>query len=235
MPLSDYKSDSDAVTHWQKTRDPQLLGELMMRFQPAVHSVSGKYKTSGMSPAAIYAVANANVIKALNSYDPTKNTVPTTHVWNHLQKVQRGARESLLSGSIPEHRSLKLSTYQTVRQNLTDSLGYEPTTHDMADELSWSPKEVERMEKELGGETTASGLASDFYGNSTAFEHKDMALANYMYHELDPRHKIVFEHTFGYGGKPILNNKEIAKKLGTYEMDITRMKRKMGQKIIEAR
>ena len=233
--LENFKNDSDAVTTWQKTKDPQLLAELLVRFQPAVHSVSNRYKTSGMSPQAIVATANANVLKALKSYMPDQGAQPLTHIWNSLQKVQRGARESLLSGSIPEHRSLKLSTFQTVRQNMTDSLGYEPTITEMSDELGWAPKEVERYEKELGGETTASNLQSDFFGHSTAFEHKDRALADYLYHELDPRHKIVFEHTFGYGGKKILSNKDIATKLGTYEMDITRMKRKMGDRIRENR
>ena len=231
MELNDFKNDSDAIQHWQKTRDPELLGGLLMRFQPAVHYVTAKYKSTGASPAALRATANTNVIKAITSYEPGHGTVPTTHVFNYLQKVQRSARESLLSGSIPEQRGIKAATFNTVKQNFVDQYGHEPTNHQLADELSWSPKEVERMEKELGGEVGASKAESDFFGHSTSVEHQDRALADYLYQELPPREKLVYEYTFGVGGKPVLNNKEIAAKLGTYEMEITRIKRKMGDKI----
>jgi DNA-directed RNA polymerase specialized sigma subunit len=231
MEYKDYNNDSDAIAAWQKNQDPELLGELLYRFQPAVHYTVAKYKTTGANPAALRAVANTNVIKAISSYQPGHGTVPTTHVFNYLQKVQRGARESLLSGSVPEQRSIKAATYNTVKQSLIDQYRHEPSAHQMADELGWNLKEVARMEKELGGEVGASKSESDFFGHSTAMEHKDRALADYLYQELPPREKLVYEYTFGAGGKPQLNNKEIADKMGTYEMEITRMKRKMGDKI----
>jgi DNA-directed RNA polymerase specialized sigma subunit len=87
------------------------------------------------------------------------------------------------------------------------------------------------MNNELGGEVTASGAKFDFYGNSVQTQSKDKQLAEFLYQELEGQEKIIFEHTFGYGGKPILSNKEIAKKLGTNEMAIHRAKKKMSQKI----
>lgn len=231
MELKDFKTDSDAIHHWQQSRDPALLGELIYRFQPHVGYVTSKYKSTGMNPAALRATANANVIKALETYQSGHNTQPSTHVFNYLQKVQRSARESLLSGSIPEQRSLKAATFNTVKQNFIDQFGREPTHSELADELSWAPKEVERMENELGGEVGASKAESDFFGHSTSVEHKDMALAEYLYQELDHRQRQIYDYTFGAHGMPKLSNKEIANKLGTYEMEITRIKRKMGDKI----
>jgi DNA-directed RNA polymerase specialized sigma subunit len=97
--------------------------------------------------------------------------------------------------------------------------------------MSWSQAEISRMESELGGETTASNAEFSFYGNDLSSESKDKALADYLYHELEDEERIVFEHTFGYGGKSILKNKEIAKKLRTNEMSIHRMKSKLADKI----
>jgi DNA-directed RNA polymerase specialized sigma subunit len=216
---------------WQRTKDPQLFAEMVVRYQPIVNSVVNKYRTWGVSAPTLRAKANTQMIKALQTFKDTGGAAPSTHIWNNLQKVQRLAGASLQSGHIPEARNLKRVTFKTVMENLTDQLGHEPSAQQMADELGWDVREVGRMNSELGGETTASNAEFDFYGNSATSENRDMALADYLYHELDDKDKVIFEHAFGYAGKPKLNNKQIAANLGTNEMAITRAKRRMADKI----
>lgn len=223
--------DREMLAQWQKTRDPKLFMELSARYQPVVHSVVNKFKTLGLPPATLKAHANAQMFKAFNTFDPDRGTQPMTHIWNSLQKVHRVAISTQMSGKIPESRNLKRAVFTTVKTNLADQRGYEPSATEMADELGWSVKEVGRMNNELAGEVSASKAAFDFYGNSVTKEHKDKALVDYMYHELHGPEKVVFEHTFGYAGKPVLNNKEIAKRIKTNEMAVHRMKKKMSQKI----
>ena len=225
--------DSERIKHWQDTKDPQTFNELTIRFRPIVNSVVNKFKTVGVSPATLRAQATSQMIKAFKTYDPTKGTQPTTHVWNSLQKVHRTAIESQLSGHIPENRNLKRSTFVTVKENLTDRLGYEPSTDEMADELSWAPQEVSRMQNELGGETTASNAEFNFYGNDKSQMHPDIALVHYLYAESDPTDKLVLEHTFGIGGKKILSSKALASKLNVNEMYVRRSKDRMAKKIQE--
>lgn len=231
--IYDSKSDVDKIKSWQETKDPSLLIELVARYQPVVNSVVKKYQTTGVSVPTIKSKANVQLLKAFQTYDPKKMASPTTHVWNNLQKVQRMASESLQSGHIPEYRNFKMSTFKTVKDNLVDRLGYEPSVAQMADEMGWSQAEVQRMNQELAGEVTASNAEFDFYGNARQFEHKDKALVDYLYHELQDKDKVIFEHTFGYGGKPILKNKEIASKLGVNEMWVHRAKKRMADKIRE--
>lgn len=224
-------NDSERIIEWQKTKDPTLFNELTLRYEPVVHSVVNKFKTVGVSPATLRAQAHTQLFKALKTYKPDMGAQPTTHIWNNLQKITRTAVESQISGHIPEHRNLKKATYTTTKMNLEDRLGYEPSIDQMSDELGWNKEEIGRMENELGGETTASNAAFDFYGNSTTGESEDKILTDYLYQELQDRDKVIFEHTFGYGGKPILNNKQIALKLHTNEMAIHRAKKKMSEKI----
>ena len=219
------------IMDWQKSRDPKLFTELVMDYQPIVNSVVRKYGSTGVSPVTLRTQATTQLIKAFKTYRPDKGTQPTTHVWNQMQKVQRVATESLASGHMPESRNIKRSTYVTVRDNLTDRLGYEPNVDEMSDELGWNRNEVTRMSSELGGEVTASKAEFDFYGNSMQMESKDKVLADYLYHELSGKDKIIFEHTFGAGGKQKLNNKQIAAKLHTNEMAIHRAKKSMSDKI----
>lgn len=224
-------TDKEMIAQWQKGQDPQLFADLMIRYQPVVNSVVSRYRTVGVSPATLRAQATTQLIKAMKSYDPNRGAQPTTHIWNNLQKVQRVAAESLTSGHIPEHRNLKRATFTIMRDNLNDRLGREPSTSEMSDELGWNQKEVGRMEHELGGEAVASQAPFEFYGNSVTSENPDIALIDYLYHDLDGRDKVIFEHTFGYGGKKIMNNKQIAKKLNTNEMAVHRAKKRLSQKV----
>ena len=229
--IYDTKADMDRIHNWQKNKDPNSLIEIMTRYQPIVNTVVNKFGTTGVSKETLKAKANAQLLRAIDSYDPKYQASPTTHVWNNLQKVQRLASESLQSGHIPEHRNMKMAIFKSVRDNLTDRIGYEPSISQMADEMNWSQAEVQRMNEEMAGEVTASNADFDFYGNAKQIEHKDMALANYLYQELDGKDKVIFEHTFGYGGKPILKNKELAVKLKTNEMFVHRAKKRLADKL----
>lgn len=228
-------SDADKIKQWQETKDPKLFADLVIRYQPVVNSVVNKYSRVGIPPATLRAQATSQMIKSFKSYDPTKGAQPSTHIWNNLQKVQRIATESQMSGHIPENRNLKRVTFTIVKQNLEDRLGYEPSTSDLADELGWNKRETARMLNEVHGETTASGASFDFYGNAITSENRDRVLADYLYHELHGKDKVIFEHTFGYAGKPILNNKQIAKKLKVNEMFVHRAKKNLSSKIREMR
>jgi len=223
--------DIDNIREWQRTKSPELFANMVIRYQPVVNSVVNRYSTVGIAPATLRAQATSQLIKAFKTYKPDAGAQPTTHIWNNLQKVQRIATESQLSGHIPEHRNLKRATFTIVKQNLEDRQGYEPNLSELSDELGWNKKETARMLNEVHGETTASNAEFDFYGNSTTKEHSDKALVDYLYQELDGKDKVIFEHTFGYGGKPVLNNKDIAKKLKTNEMFVHRSKKRLSKRV----
>jgi len=227
--------DKEQVLEWQKTKDPMLFANLSIRYRPIINSVVNKFKTTGLPPATLRAHATTQMIKALESYDPDQNTQFSTHLWNNLQKVQRVASESLMSGHVPENRNLQRATFTNIKENLTERLGREPAVDELSEEMHWNRKEVGRMLSEMKGEVTASEAPFDFYGNASVTPHHDKELADYLYTELSGPQKVIFEHTFGYGGKPILNNKEIAEKLHKNEMWIHRQKQSMSQRIQEMR
>jgi len=231
MTPIDETDDMRNLTDWQRTKDPAMFANLMIRYQPVVNQVVNKYRTVGVSPSTLKAHATSQMIKAFQSYDPTKGTQPTTHIWNNLQKVQRVAAESLSSGHIPEQRNLKRATFITTRDNLKDRIGYDPSAADMADELGWNINEVSRMNAEATNEISASSMQHDFYTNSSSNAGNDKELVDYLYQKADPKDRVVLEHTFGFGGKPVLNNKKLAEKLGTNEMFVGRAKKRLSEQM----
>lgn len=228
----DPKEQIKLLGEWQKDKDPAKFMALRSVYNPMIHKTVNSYKTTGLPKATVNARANAEFVNAMSSYKPNKNTQFSTHVFNYLRKVQRTAVSSLTSSTIPENRRFKMATYNTAKMNLSDELHRDPTSHELSDVLSWSPKEVAKYEKELGGEVTASGASFDYYGNSNVEDNKDMNLLTYMYHgNISPQEKLFMEHKHGFGGKKILSNKDIANKLKTNEMAITRMSKKLSDEL----
>ena len=228
-------NDIEMIERWQVKKDPEAFAGLMTRYNPVVIKFTNQYGKTGVNKNAMKTQARTQVIAAINTYNPNAGTQPITHVYNYMKKMNRAANNSLTSGHIPEARLTQMSMYKTTSDNLQDRLGREPSIDELADELAWDPREVTRMEKELTGETTASNAEFDFFGNSTVGQSKDATLAEYLYSDLDGRDKVIFEHTYGLGGRKILNNKDLAAKLNTNEMSVSRAKKKMANTLKEYR
>ena len=58
-------------------------------------------------------------------------------------------------------------------------------------------------------------------------------MVEYIYHDLSPEEKIIFEHSTGYSGKPILSNPELRDKLDMTQGQLSYRKRKLREKIKE--
>jgi len=71
----------------------------------------------------------------------------------HLRKMSSQVRKRVLAecnvGHIPEHRAFHVVNFKQTEAKLTLKLSRTPCRCALADELGWSVKEVERMQREL--------------------------------------------------------------------------------------
>ena len=139
-------------------------------------------------------------------------------------------------GYIPEARKTKIQGYIDAEGKLKERLNRHPTAGEMADEMSLPLKEIGRMRKEMRGELADSAVAEDKresihqYGPQNPDGFARVAM-DYVYPELDDREKLVFEHTFGYGGGEMLKtNRDIAKKAKMSEGQVRKTKQKIADK-----
>ena len=128
---------------------------------------------------------------------------------------------------MPEHRKIKLKTFNDSMDRLTESYGRQPNVAEMAQDLSWSPAEVGRFKKEQHRELSDSLPVSHGY----TLDDDDDGLVSYVYHDLNPSDKVVFEHTTGYGGAAILSTKELMEKAGLTSGQISHAKRRLRASI----
>lgn len=231
MSLSKEQEQSLWV-EWKGSQDPNKMFQLMHSYQPLIHSTTNRYRAAGLPRSVLNAEGQRLAIDAIKTYDPKRGASLNTHIYNNLRNVNRLVYKNIQVGKIPEVRGMKIATYRNLKSNMEDRLGREPAIDEMADELGWSVAEADRMERELRVELTAAKIeGAPFYGQATTHANRELELMRYLYHELSGPDKVIFEHIFGYGGKSILTNKEIAQKLHTNEMAITRAKRRLSSKI----
>ena len=124
---------------------------------------------------------------------------------------------------MPEHRQVKAGTFRNVEESLRDSLGRDPTVAELSQELSWSQREVARYRDEQRATySTSLPIPPGFEKYSP-----DQTLVDFVYHDLVDQDKRVFEHTTGYGGSPVLSGKQLIKKTGMTQGQISHSKRRI--------
>jgi DNA-directed RNA polymerase sigma subunit (sigma70/sigma32) len=168
-------------------------------------------------------------IGAFKTFDPKAGASLGTHVMNHMQKVNRFVYEHQNVGRIPEHRITQIGTFNAVKSELRSKFGREPSATELSDDLNWSLPEIERMERELKREMPESAAMDvDFSFTST---NDSQRILNYIYYELSPKEKVVFEYLTGWAGKPRLTEPEIAVKIGATRERVKKIKAKIAEKI----
>lgn len=195
--------------------------------EPVLYSAT-KINQGTLSPQVIQAEAKLQALKAFKTYDPGKDVKLSTHVHNYLQKVNRLNYKYQEIFEVPEQRRIKYQTFQKAKQDLEDSLRREPTAEELADHLHWSRAEVGRFLAEARVEfSDAQPHSSDLAVHDTA----DATLMAYIYNDMAPKQKLLFEHTTGYNGKPVLSNPELMKKLRMTQGQLSYAKKQMTQDI----
>ena len=215
---------------WKTTGSNRSRNDLLRSIDPLLQKQVNKFQTSPLPRTALETEARMLALKAFETYDPSKAQL-NTHVTNHLKHLQRYVIEYQNVGKIPESRALEISKFNNISSHLEDSLGREPSTAELADELGWSTAEVDRMLTELRSDLDIRQVEPDAEGTGfydyTAFQSKgiDDAL-EFVYFDASMEDKLILEYTFGIKGKKRMSVADIAKKLNKTESYVrTRLKK----------
>ena len=200
----------------------------MDSFEPMIKGHVSRLNVQTIPRSAMEGEARVQAIRAFESYDPGRGAQLSTHLGEQLKKVNRYAYDNQRVGRLPEGQILRTSAFNQAKDELEEEHGRPPTTEELSRRLKWSQGMVSRMERGLQGEMAISvnpvleELNDDHQGD---FEVE--TVFKYMYPDLEPDDRLVFEHTFGYGGKKELGtNREIAQKTGFSESKVREPKRR---------
>lgn len=224
---------------WKNTGDNSALNSLVTSYQPVVNKTLSKYQTVATIPrSALEAQSKKLLIDGFKTYDPNKGTALNTHIINYQKGLYRYVTQNKDFVRMPEHRARKVGLFINVNEQLKDKLDREPTSLELAEELSWDINEVERMSKEIVKDLIQNQGGED--GHLIAFKSFDdfgrqKEILEMLYYDLDPEEKLVYEYIYGVGGKPQLETTgEIASMMGVSESKIRVLKSKISEKFKNA-
>jgi DNA-directed RNA polymerase specialized sigma subunit len=147
--------------------------------------------------------------EAAKSYDPNTGLKFSTHLVNSLKKLSRLSTKYGSVLRVPENTQFGINKLQKMEKDLEHTLGRSPTTDELAHHSGFSLKAVIHT---LQSRKTSSGLSS-LFDSPTLFDSANDEWVQFVYHDLADKDKLIFEHKTGFGGKPVLDNASLAKKL----------------------
>jgi hypothetical protein len=195
-------------TAWKDDPSDENYGALMKYLEP---TISSGLKSYAQGDQSLKVRAQILATHAVRSWDPSKGAAIRTHVFNNLKGLQRFRNQRSSAVHVPESvRGDAVKVKQWAR-NFESEKGYEPSDIEVADALSMSLK---RIRKARHGELPMSRGISES-GDSTVTQARDpyTIWTDYVYHDLSPTNRKVFEWTTGYGGATVIPKREIARRL----------------------
>lgn len=224
MPPKEY-------TDWQEDASDGNYQNLMKYLEP---TISAGIKSYAQNDQSLNIRARILATQAVNSWDPAKGAALRTHVFNTLKGLQRYRNERSSAVHVPESVRGDAVKVKKYIRDFTADKGYEPSDVEVADGLQMSMK---RIRKAKHGEAPMNRAVTDS-GDLTVTKARDPydIWTDYVYHDLSPTNRKVFEWTTGYGGNETIPKKEIARRLkispAAVSMRVSTIQRRL-QEVVE--
>jgi DNA-directed RNA polymerase specialized sigma subunit len=148
--------------------------------------------------------------EAARSYDPKSGFKFSTHLVNSLKKLSRLSTKYGNVVRTPENVQFDLNRLQNTAKDLEHTLGRPPTMEELAHRSRLSMQQVASI---LSSKKAATGLSALMDSPTVFTTSANDEWIQFVYHDLADKDKLIFEYLTGHGGKQVLDNAAIAKKL----------------------
>jgi RNA polymerase sigma-B factor len=240
-PLSALSVDELFARH-RATGDPAVIEELVVRYGPLVRSVARRYHARGEPLDDLVQVANVGLLKAIQRYDPSRGFAFTSFATpTMLGELKRYFRDSGWAVHVPrgvKERALELAG---ATDKLSARLGRSPSIAELAEELGATQEQtLDALEAyhgrhaaplERSGDDDEDGPASP--AATLGAEDAGLERAEYMtviargVEALSDEDRRLLYLRF----EEDLTQSEIAKRIGTSQMQVSRLLRAAIEKI----
>ena len=218
--------DRGVWDQWKKAPTDANLQAMLRQLNPLIQREVNKW-TGTLARPLLELEAKRLATEAIRSFDPTRGAALGTHVANRLKKISRISYTYQNVARIPEYQALKFHTYNLAESSLKDKFGRDPTSNELRDELGWSSSYLKNFQRGLRREFVESGDLPPFFGTVTG----EGALIDFVYNDLSPVQKKIFEHTTGYRGAKRLDNPGLMKRLKMTQGQLSYQKKLLVNKI----
>jgi hypothetical protein len=222
----DKEKDIQLWKAWKQTPTDYNAEALLNQMNPIIQKEVNRWSGTLARPA-LELEAKRLAMEAFHSYRPTGGAALGTHVTNRLRKLSRLPYTHQNVARMPEYQTLKFHTHNIAKSALEEKLGREPTVDELSRQLGWPKPYLTTFQRSLRQEFIESGTPAPMFDIDSG----DAGTVDFVYNDLSPTQKRIFEHTTGYGGAPVLKNPQMMKKLDMTQGQLSYQKRLLVNKI----
>ncbi len=222
--------DMAAWQEYKRNPTPDNRSKLLKRFDGVIQNQVNRWN-GPVAREVLLNEAKLLAVKAFDSYNPNGGAALATHLTNQLLPLSRIVYTYQNAARMPENITQKISTFNTANEALKLTLGREPTTDELHNELGWQAADITRIRDYNHRDLIESGpaLGGDFH-RANQNDEDDMLLGA-IYFELTPDEKRLFEHTTGYNGARVMRNPELMKHFNVTQPKLSYMKEQLRKRI----
>lgn len=222
--------DEQLVIRWQQRRDHAALDELRRRLRPLTQSQVNKYRANSVSTPLIESEADRILVASADSFRAGAGASFRTHVFTNLRRLNRFSIARSNIASIPEARAQNIGTFQRVHDELADAKARPPTTNELADALSWSPKAVLTMQRSLRRDVIGSAVAVPSRMDMTGARMR--SVLDDVWYELTPDEQRVYALVTGtHGHRKTEKGQDVARVTGFSQAKVSQLRSAIARKI----
>jgi DNA-directed RNA polymerase specialized sigma subunit len=240
------QQELEVWSRWKQNPNTEDFHWLYNSHQKVIQSAGQRYLSSTTLPkAAVRSDMLRNYITALSGYNPAKEAKLSTwihrnmgHTGRYLQKYQNMAK-------IPVNRAELIGLYQNRHAHLSEVLGREPTSAELADDMTISMQEVAEIRQQklrrvtpkivntLKHELRRDLVAESEGGQAAAMEETGLRdRIVFLHGSLNPEQQLVLEHMFpDWGNQVIEDPVALAEKLNMSPQKVRAIRKQIGQKV----
>jgi DNA-directed RNA polymerase specialized sigma subunit len=213
--------DQELYFKWVEDKSKPNLSKLVKQLYPIIYS-EVRRQSGTLPEAALSGEAKKWAIKAIQTYDPSKGALLSTHTVNYLAKTRRLNYKYQNAVRLPENLHRQFSEFRNVVSHLTDNLNRDPTDDEIADEIGWSRPQVVKFKGGLYDDLLESGSlkpteATQFNSNKFLLDH--------ILSQLDSQEKFILNN------RGTMNSTQLAEALGVNVSRLNYLVMKLTNKV----
>lgn len=213
-----------------------------------VVKIAQDYARLGLPLLDLISEGNLGLIKAVERFDPQKGGKLSTYAaWWIKQSIKRALANQSKTIRLPSHMIDKISRMNRATHILTERLGREPTTAEIAAELDVEPETIEQwkrialapasLDAPLSGEEDSAQMG-EIVGDTEAKTPSQIIETEQMLREvgdllaqLDERERTILVHRFGLSGADKMTLEELGERFNITRERIRQIQNAAVQKL----
>jgi DNA-directed RNA polymerase specialized sigma subunit len=201
---------------WRDKRDDDSQDRFLTAIMPIIRdNVS---QVSGADRNYMTIQGKILALKAMERYDPSQSSV-ATYLNRQLMPLRRTARQQMNVLGIPDRMLFAAQQLEGAETELEDALGRMPTTAELADKMSISVKQIERIRRlaharnsgNLGSPDEEGGVQAPEVARNLDIKYRHEYVLSAL--ETDPTAQVIYEADNRLNGRHALSTAALAKKL----------------------